>query len=95
MKKFIIVGFLLITTMAMAVFSGGWNFVLHRDMGCIPVASGYTAGDLLNDGCTVTKFHRNNTIMVLDCVDHPTVKGYVWYGRTKVACEWAKQNADF
>jgi len=95
MKKILTVLFTItISISAFAVISpyaGGWNYVYAAKTGkCLQVHSRYiSAGYFLNNGCVISNLsQRHGTVMVLDCRDHPTVKGYVWYARSRAACIW-------
>jgi hypothetical protein len=97
MKKILIV--LTVITIAVGAyaqnisrFAGGWNYVYAaKTKKCLPVSSRYlAAGYFLNNGCTIDGFTRRHTVMVLDCRDHETVQGYIWYAKSKIACQWIK-----
>ena len=72
--------------------NGGWNYVYHvtRETCLNTDDNRLPPGMFIQRGCTIKKYERANTVMVVDCTDDPHIHGLVFFARTLVACEYVK-----
>jgi len=94
MKKMIIVLLsAFIFAASVASTDSYWKYVMHNKLGCIKTDDiGLEVTDLMEAGCTT--YDRDNTrdeILIMNCRNHPAIRGFVFFGMTKSACESLKK----